>query len=137
MVYFGLMFQCVKEVGYGRQGIDCDDVQEIFDFVKVYVEVGVFLFVFEYVLVNFVKQVIEVIDILIIGIGVGFDCDGQVFVVDDVVGMSDCILFFVIQFGDVKLEMEKVVGVYWDVVEVGEFLVDEYSYVEDDFDELY
>ena len=93
--------------------------------------------VLEHVPANLAGAVTEALDIPTIGIGAGPDCDGQVLVVDDVVGMSDRTPPFAAQFGDVKSEMERAVGAYRDAVETGEFPADEHSHVEGDLDELY
>ncbi|EMA04863.1 3-methyl-2-oxobutanoate hydroxymethyltransferase [Haloferax denitrificans] len=137
MAHLGLTPQRVKEVGYGRQGTDRDDAREILDLAKAHADAGAFSLVLEHVPANLAKQVTAAIDIPTIGIGAGPDCDGQVLVVDDVVGMSDRTPPFAAQFGDVKSEMERAVGAYREAVETGEFPADEHSHVEDDLDELY
>ncbi|KAB1198739.1 MULTISPECIES: 3-methyl-2-oxobutanoate hydroxymethyltransferase [Haloferax] len=137
MAHLGLTPQRVKEVGYSRQGTDRDSAREIIDLAKAHAEAGAFSLVLEHVPANVATQVTEAIDIPTIGIGAGGDCDGQVLVIDDVIGMSDRVPPFAAQFGDVKSEMEKAVGAYRDAVESGEFPAEEHSHVEDELDELY
>ncbi|KAB1189240.1 MULTISPECIES: 3-methyl-2-oxobutanoate hydroxymethyltransferase [Haloferax] len=137
MAHLGLTPQRVKEVGYSRQGTTRDSAREILELAKAHAEAGAFSLVLEHVPANVAKQVTETIDIPTIGIGAGPDCDGQVLVIDDVVGMSDRVPPFATQFGDVKAEMEKAVGAYRDAVEAGEFPAEEHSHVEKDLDELY
>ena len=137
MAHLGLTPQRVKEVGYSRQGTDRDSAREILELAKAHADAGAFSLVLEHVPANVAKQVTEAIDIPTIGIGAGRDCDGQVLVIDDVVGLSERAPPFAAQFGDVKAEMESAVGAYRDAVESGEFPADEHSHVEDDLDELY
>ncbi|ELZ94131.1 3-methyl-2-oxobutanoate hydroxymethyltransferase [Haloferax mucosum ATCC BAA-1512] len=137
MAHLGLTPQRVKQLGYSRQGTDRDAAREILDLAKAHVEAGAFSLVLEHVPANVAKQVTEALDIPTIGIGAGPDCDGQVLVIDDVVGMSDHVPPFATTFGDVKSEMENAVEGYKDAVEAGEFPAEEHSHVEDDLDELY
>jgi 3-methyl-2-oxobutanoate hydroxymethyltransferase len=81
--------------------------------------------------------VTEAIDVPTIGIGAGPDCDGQVLVVNDVVGLSESAAPFSKQFGDVRGEMERAVGAYRDAVESGEYPAAEHSHVADELDDLY
>ncbi|AFK20394.1 3-methyl-2-oxobutanoate hydroxymethyltransferase [Haloferax mediterranei ATCC 33500] len=137
MAHLGLTPQRVKQLGYSRQGTDRDAAREILELAEAHADAGAFSLVLEHVPANVAKQVTEAIDIPTIGIGAGPDCDGQVLVVDDVIGMSDRVPPFATQFGDVKSEMEKAVGAYKEAVEDGEFPAKEHSHVEDDLDELY
>ncbi|WP_416840992.1 3-methyl-2-oxobutanoate hydroxymethyltransferase [Haloferax sp. DFSO52] len=137
MAHLGLTPQRVKEVGYSRQGADRDSAREILELAKAHADAGAFSLVLEHVPANVAKQVTEAIDIPTIGIGAGPDCDGQVLVVDDVIGMSERVPPFAAQFGDVKSEMQKAVRAYRDAVESGTFPADEHSHVEDELDELY
>jgi 3-methyl-2-oxobutanoate hydroxymethyltransferase len=137
MAHLGLTPQRVKEVGYARQGTDRDTAREILDLAKAHADAGAFSLVLEHIPANLATQVTAAIDIPTIGIGAGPDCDGQVLVIDDVVGMSDRVPPFAAQFGDVKSEMENAVGAYRDAVQSGSFPADEHSHVEDELDELY
>ncbi|ELZ78525.1 3-methyl-2-oxobutanoate hydroxymethyltransferase [Haloferax larsenii JCM 13917] len=137
MAHLGLTPQRVKELGLSRQGTDRDDAREIMDLAKAHAEAGAFSLVLEHVPANLARQVTEAIDIPTIGIGAGPDCDGQVLVINDVVGMGDSVPPFAAQFGDVKSEMESAVDSYRDAVESGDFPAEEHSHVEDDLDELY
>ncbi|WP_396612203.1 3-methyl-2-oxobutanoate hydroxymethyltransferase [Haloferax sp. S1W] len=137
MAHLGLTPQRVKELGLSRQGTDRDDAREIMDLAKAHAEAGAFSLVLEHVPANLAQQVTEAIDIPTIGIGAGPDCDGQVLVINDVVGLSDRVPPFATQFGDVKSEMESAVDAYREAVESGTFPAEEHSHVEDELDELY
>ncbi|MFC7202108.1 3-methyl-2-oxobutanoate hydroxymethyltransferase [Haloferax namakaokahaiae] len=137
MAHLGLTPQRVKEVGYSRQGTDRDEAREILELAEAHAEAGAFSLVLEHIPANLAKQVTEAIDIPTIGIGAGAGCDGQVLVIDDVIGLSERAPPFARQFGDVKSEMEKAIEGYRDAVTGGEFPADEHSHVESDLDKLY
>lgn len=97
MGYVGLMLQVVNVFGgYKVQGCGVDG-DRIVDDVVVLVEVGVFVVVLEKLFEVLGMWISCQIVVLIIGIGVGVGCDGQVFVVDDMLGI----------FSDFKLKFVK------------------------------
>jgi 3-methyl-2-oxobutanoate hydroxymethyltransferase len=138
MAHLGLTPQRVKQLGgYGRQGTTRDDAAEIRDLARAHEDAGAFSLVLEHVPANLAAQVTEALDAPTIGIGAGPDCDGQVLVVTDVVGLSDWSPPFAEQFGDVRAEMTSAIEAYRDAVESGEFPREEHSHVEEDVDDLY
>jgi 3-methyl-2-oxobutanoate hydroxymethyltransferase len=137
MAHLGLTPQRVKETGLLRQGTTRDEARELLDLARAHADAGAFSLVLEHVPANVARQVTETIDIPTIGIGAGPDCDGQVLVVNDVVGLSESAAPFSKQFGDVRGEMERAVGAYRDAVESGEYPAEEHSHVADELDELY
>ena len=52
-------------------------------------EAGVFLIVLECILEKLAKEIINKSKIPIIGIGASKDCDGQILVVEDLLGLTD------------------------------------------------
>ena len=56
-----------------------------------------------------------------IGIGAGSGTDGQVLVVNDVIGLSERQPPFAEAFGDVRGEMEEAIGTFADRVSEGTF----------------
>jgi len=137
MAHVGLTPQRVKELGYSRQGTDRSDAEEILELALAHEEAGAFSVVLEHVPANLAAQVTEATEIPTIGIGAGPDCDGQVLVIDDVIGMSDRVPPFAAQFGDVRSEMTSAVEGFRDAVEGGEFPADEHSRTVDELDDLY
>lgn len=137
MAHLGLTPQRVKQTGYLRQGTSKEEAQEILDLARAHAEAGAFSLVLEHVPANLAAQVTDALTIPTIGIGAGDDCDGQVLVVNDVLGLGDRVPPFAKQFGDVQSAMEDAIEGYVDAVESGEFPADEHSHVEDDLDELY
>ena len=138
MAHLGLTPQKVNELGgYTRQGTTPEAARRIIDLANKHEEAGAFSLVLEHVPANLAEKVTDALDIPTIGIGAGPGCDGQVLVINDVVGLSDWEPPFSKQFGDVRSEMAGAVEKYLAAVESGEFPAEEHSHYEDDLDELY
>ncbi|SFG39963.1 3-methyl-2-oxobutanoate hydroxymethyltransferase [Halopelagius inordinatus] len=137
MAHLGLTPQRMKETGYGRQGTNRDEAHGILDLARQHEQAGAFSLVLEHVPANLAKQVTQALSIPTIGIGAGAECDGQVLVVDDVLGLSDRSPPFARQFGNVREEMTSAVEAYRDAVESGEFPADEHEHVQDELEDLY
>ncbi|MFC7154410.1 3-methyl-2-oxobutanoate hydroxymethyltransferase [Halomarina halobia] len=138
MAHLGLTPQRVNQLGgYGRQGTDEGAAREIVDLARDHEEAGAFSLVLEHVPANLAAHVTAELDIPTIGIGAGPDCDGQVLVFHDVVGLSDWTPPFAKPFGDARGEMERAVGDYVAAVESGAFPAAEHSHVEEDLEHLY
>ena len=138
MAHLGLTPQRVHELGgYTRQGTTEDAAQEIIDLAHAHEEAGAFSLVLEHVPANLASHVTDELELPTIGIGAGPDCDGQVLVFHDAVGMSDRSPPFAQQFGDAKGEIQSALSEYVDAVESGTFPAEEHSHVEEQLDELY
>jgi 3-methyl-2-oxobutanoate hydroxymethyltransferase len=138
MAHLGLTPQHVNQLGgYGRQGTDAESAERILELAEAHEAAGAFSLVLEHVPANLAAAVTERLDVPTIGIGAGPDCDGQVLVVDDVVGLSERSPPFAEQFGDVRGEYEDAVARFREAVEDGSFPADEHSHVEEDLEELY
>ncbi|WP_248904513.1 3-methyl-2-oxobutanoate hydroxymethyltransferase [Halocatena marina] len=138
MAHLGLTPQRVNELGgYTRQGTTEDAAQEIIDLARAHEEAGAFSLILEHVPANLAAHVTDELDIPTIGIGAGPDCDGQVLVFHDAVGLSDWTPPFATTFGDVKGEIENALDKYVDAVETGTFPAEEHSHTEETLDELY
>jgi 3-methyl-2-oxobutanoate hydroxymethyltransferase len=138
MAHLGLTPQRVNEVGgYTRQGTTPEDAAEILDLAEAHEEAGAFSLVLEHVPANLAREVTRTLEIPTIGIGAGPHCDGQVLVINDVVGLGEWSPPFSRQFGDVRAEMERAVGGYVEAVESGEFPAEEHSHHEEALEDLY
>ncbi|WP_265111957.1 3-methyl-2-oxobutanoate hydroxymethyltransferase [Halosolutus halophilus] len=138
MAHLGLTPQHVNQYGgYPRQGTDREAADRILDLAEAHAEAGAFSLVLEHVPSNLAAEVTDAIDIPTIGIGAGPDCDGQVLVFNDAVGLSEWSPSFSRQFGAVRREMERAVGDYVSAVESGSFPADEHSHEESELDEFY
>ncbi len=135
MAHLGLTPQHVNQVGgYVRQGTDQDAAQGILDLAREHERAGAFSLVLEHVPANLAARITDELSTPTIGIGAGPDVDGQVLVINDVLGLSDWSPPIAEQFGDVGAEMERAVEDYRDAVQSGDFPADEHTHVQDDLD---
>ncbi|WP_122090451.1 3-methyl-2-oxobutanoate hydroxymethyltransferase [Halalkalicoccus subterraneus] len=138
MAHLGLTPQRVNQLGgYGRQGTTKDAAREILDLARAHEEAGAFSLVLEHVPANLAAGITEELSIPTIGIGAGPDCDGQVLVITDVIGLGKWSPPFSTQFGDVRSEIESAVGAYKEAVESGEFPAEEHSETVEEVDDVY
>ena len=135
--HLGLTPQRENETGLFRQGTDAESAREIVDLAERHEAAGAFSLVLEHVPANLAATVTEAIDVPTIGIGAGPDCDGQVLVVDEVIGLSEGTAPFSKAFGDVRGEMADAIDGYVDAVDGGEFPAGEHSHYEDGLDDIY
>lgn len=138
MAHLGLTPQRVNQIGgYGRQGTTREAAADIVDLARAHEEAGAFSLVLEHVPANLAAGITEALDVPTIGIGAGPDCDGQVLVITDVIGLGDWSPPFSKQFGDVRGEIESAVGAYKEAVESGEFPAEEHSETVEEVDDVY
>ena len=138
MAHLGLTPQRVNQLGgYGRQGTSQEAAERIADLAHEHEEAGAFSLVLEHVPANLAAAVTGELSIPTIGIGAGPDCDGQVLVVNDVIGLGEWSPPFSKRFGDVGDEMERAIAAYCEAVASGEFPAPEHGHVEEGLDELY
>jgi len=137
MAHLGLTPQSVNQTGYTQQATDREEAEEMLELARAHEEAGAFALVLEHVPANLAAQVTEALDIPTIGIGAGGDCDGQVLVFTDVVGLAESSPPFAEQFGDVRSEMASAVGDYVDAVESDAFPAEEHADSESELDDIY
>lgn len=89
MGHIGLLPQHVIEIGgYRYQGRDEKSAQEIFTTALELEKAGAFSVVIEAVPVELASKISQNLKIPTIGIGASADCDGQVLVIDDLLGLN-------------------------------------------------
>jgi 3-methyl-2-oxobutanoate hydroxymethyltransferase len=137
IAHVGLTPQSVNQTGYTRQGSDPEQAEEIARLAREHEKSGAFACILEHIPANLAAQITDELAIPTIGIGAGSDCDGQVLVINDILGLSDRTPPFAKSFGDVRAEMESAIGDYVDAVESREFPGEEHSHVAEELDELY
>jgi 3-methyl-2-oxobutanoate hydroxymethyltransferase len=138
MAHLGLTPQRVNELGgYSRQGTTEEAAERIIELAVAHEEAGAFSLVLEHVPANLAAAITEELDIPTIGIGAGPDCDGQVLVFHDAVGLSERAPPFAKEFGDVRGEMTDALEAYVEAVEDGAFPAEEHSHVEEGLEDLY
>ena len=89
MGHVGLMPQSVRKIGgYRYQGRDENSAKEIFETAKLVEKAGVFSLVIEAVPAVLATKITQELSIPTIGIGASAECDGQVLVIDDLLGLN-------------------------------------------------
>lgn len=137
MAHLGLTPQKVNQLGFSRQGTSHEAAREIAEIATEHEKSGAFALVLEHVPANLARRITDDLSIPTIGIGAGPDCDGQVLVANDVLGLGESSPPFATAFGDVRSEMQEAITEYVEAVEGGDFPADEHSHIEADLDDLY
>jgi 3-methyl-2-oxobutanoate hydroxymethyltransferase len=87
--HLGLLPQSVHRLGgYRVQGKETQQAEQLIIDAKALQDAGADMLVLECVPASLAKQVTDAIDIPVIGIGAGADCDGQVLVLYDMLGLT-------------------------------------------------
>jgi 3-methyl-2-oxobutanoate hydroxymethyltransferase len=89
MGHVGLTPQSVHQLGYRQQGQTELDRERILTTAVELERAGAFAIVLEHIPSDLAKQITQTISIPTIGIGAGVDCDGQVLVTADLLGLTE------------------------------------------------
>jgi len=95
MGHIGVTPQSVRQMGYRAQGQTPDSAQLIYDQAHAVSQAGAFALILENIPPDLARQITQSVPIPTIGIGAGADCDGQILVTYDLLGLSDNIPPFV------------------------------------------
>ena len=95
---------------------------------KLIEEAGSFCMVLECVQTSLAKQVTKSISIPTIGIGASNNCDGQILVFDDLIGLNPIKFRFVKKYTNIKTEISKAVSKYATEVKKRKFPSKKYSF---------
>ncbi len=130
MAHIGLTPQSVHRMGgFKVQGKDGAQAEKLLSDAKAVEEAGAFSVVLEGIPRQAAKKITESISIPTIGIGAGPDCDGQVLVMHDMLGMFDRFTpKFVKRYANIKETAIGAIKKYKEEVESGEFPSDEQSF---------
>ncbi len=128
--HLGLEPQSVNELGgYKVQGRDEAAAERIFNDAKALQQAGIQLLVLECIPASLGKLISEHLSIPVIGIGAGVDCDGQVLVTYDMLGISrGHKAKFVKNFLAEQNSIEAAIRAYVDAVKQSQYPADEHSY---------
>jgi 3-methyl-2-oxobutanoate hydroxymethyltransferase len=89
MSHVGLLPQHVRKIGgYRYQGRNEKDAKEILETAKLIEKAGAFSLVIEAVPAILANKITQAISIPTIGIGASDECDGQILVIDDLLGLN-------------------------------------------------
>jgi len=87
--HLGLLPQSVHRLGgYRVQGRDAEDAEQLIRDAQTLQDVGADMLVLECVPADLAARITAIVDIPVIGIGAGKDCDGQVLVLYDMLGLT-------------------------------------------------
>ncbi len=138
MGHLGLTPQSVNALGgYKVQGKSLAAAQKLLDDARAVQDAGAFALVLECVPAALAARVTKELEIPTIGIGAGPDCDGQVLVWQDMLGMFDRVApKFVRRFGAVGDAMRAAFSGYAAAVRDGSFPAAEHCYSMEDEQEV-
>ena len=141
VAHLGLTPQSINAFGgFKVQGKSEKDARKIIEDALKIEEAGAFAVVLEGIPAKLAKIITEKLTIPTIGIGAGKDCDGQVLVYQDMLGMfSDFVPKFVKQFANVGDVMKEAFGNYIKEVQAGTFPEEKHTYsiADDIIEKLY
>lgn len=135
MGHIGLTPQSVNQLGgFKVQGKNQTAAKQLIEDAKVLEEAGCFAIVLECIPGKLAEIITREITIPTIGIGAGVQCDGQVLVYHDMLGMSgDHYPKFVKKYADVGATIEHAIRTYCTEVKEGAFPEEAHTYgVKDD-----
>ena len=130
MGHLGLTPQSVHKLGgYRLQARTADSQERLLAEARSLVDAGCFSLVLEKVPAEIAKRVTAELSIPTIGIGAGPDCDGQVLVLHDMLGMSDAPpLKFVKQYAHLYADILMAVSAYAEEVRSGKFPDEDHTF---------
>lgn len=123
MGHLGLTPQSIYQFGtYKVRATDDTEAEQLVEDAKSLEKAGCFSLVLEKIPAELAKKVTEAISIPTIGIGAGPDCDGQVLVTHDMLGLNkEFNPRFLRRYADMHSDMTNAVQSYIEDVKAGEF----------------
>lgn len=129
MGHVGLTPQSVNTLGgFKVQGRDEDGAAAITADAAAVAAAGAFAVVIEGVVEPLARDITKFVSIPTIGIGASPDCDGQILVLEDMLGLSPRVPKFVRRFGSLAEHIEKAVSAYADEVRERSFPASDHVY---------
>ena len=113
MGHIGLTPQSINTIGsFKAQGREEKDWGPIEEDARAVADAGAFCMVIEAVAEPLARKITAAVDIPTIGIGASAACDGQILVLEDMLGLSARVPKFVKRYGDLGPSIEKAVADY-------------------------
>ncbi len=130
MGHLGLTPQSIYKFGtYSVRAKEDDEAKKLLEDALALQDAGCFSVVFEKIPAELAKEVSQALDIPTIGIGAGPDCDGQVLVLHDMLGITkDFSPRFLRRYADIGDVIDSAVGKYIEDVRSGSFPDSDESY---------
>ena len=127
MGHLGVLPQSAKNFKF--KGKNISERNKILNEAKLLEIAGVFSIVLECVETSLAKIVTKKINIPTIGIGASNNCDGQVLVTDDLIGLNPINFRFVKKYSNIRKEIVKAVSNYSKDVRKKKFPLKKHSYI--------
>ncbi len=128
MAHVGLMPQQTNTAGGFKAVRDTDLFDAVIADAKAVEAAGAFSVVVEGVAVKLANKVTKAVDIPTIGIGASAECDGQILVFEDMIGLFPRVPTFVKRYGNMEDMMRDAVERYAGEVRRREFPNEKYTY---------
>jgi len=129
MAHIGLTPQFINVFGgFKTQGRTRDKWAAIEEDAKAVSDAGAFAVVLEAIVEPLAEKITKALPIPTIGIGASAACDGQILVMEDMLGLSPRVPKFVKEFGEVGKAIEKAISSYADEVRARKFPLPENTY---------
>jgi 3-methyl-2-oxobutanoate hydroxymethyltransferase len=127
--HVGLTPQAVNVLGgYGARGRETDEASKIISDSSAVADAGAFAIVVEGVMEPIATKVAQTVAAPVIGIGASADCDGQVLVIDDMLGMFERTPRFVKRFDDLATRIGEAARTYAEEVRARSFPTADQTY---------
>ncbi len=128
MAHLGFTPQSVHTIGMRVQGRDDAAAQKMIEQAQALEEQGAFSLVLELIPTELAQRITEAVSIPTIGIGAGPECDGQVLVLPDLLGLNQGFEpKFLKKYADLGSEVIKAVKLFGDDVRSGSYPDSEHS----------
>jgi len=114
--------------GFKTQGREEDTWKAHEDDAQAVAEAGAFSLVLEGMVEPLAAKITKQVDIPTIGIGASVECDGQILVLEDMLGLNEWTPKFVKVYGDLGPQIEKAVSAYADDVKARAFPTEDEVY---------
>ncbi len=129
MAHVGLTPQAVNSLGgYGARGRSQEEHAKIMSDGRAVQEAGAFAVVAEGVIEPIAIELTKSLEIPVIGIGASAQCDGQVLVTEDMLGMFERVPRFVKRYEDLASVISKAAETYADEVRSRSFPTSDQTY---------
>jgi 3-methyl-2-oxobutanoate hydroxymethyltransferase len=129
MAHIGLTPQSIHVLGgFKAQGRTKDQWGQIEEDARIVADAGAFAVVLEAIAGELAGRITSAIPIPTIGIGASAACDGQILVMEDMLGLSPRIPKFVKEFGRVGEAIEGAIRAYAEEVKARRFPAAEHTY---------
>ncbi len=127
--HIGLLPQSVHAMGGFRvQGKTENEIERLLRDARALDEAGVFALVLEGMPADTARRITEAVSVPTIGIGAGPQCDGQILVVNDLLGLTAQPPKFAKKYADLRGAMQRAFAAYRDEVEQGAYPGPEHGY---------